>query len=197
VLGAALAALAVAPTIAASAAPKGPDTVPVAVYVNVDEMSALRPFRDPETHTLPGPGDTGYEAYIALRDRVLEEAFAELRRRVPKRFKLFPALEPVAPHALKIDMWIADLATTCSAPTYYKYLWVRTTPTQTGFATNWDGLGVRSETIVSFEMAPRQRLRADLDAWVELWSQVPYLHVRPVQPGEQEEAPPPEPEAEV
>lgn len=168
-----------------------PGELPVAVYVNVDEMSALWPFRDPETGTFPGPGDPGHEAYQARWNEVIAHAFEQLRRRVPPEFELIAANDPDAPYALKIDVWIADMSTSCNAPTFYKYLWVRTYPGAGGIVTNWDGLGVRSDTLVSVEMTESERRLADLDAWVELWAQVPYLHLR-IAP---EEAPQDAPEA--
>jgi hypothetical protein len=175
----------------AAAAPPAP--VPVAVYVNVDEMSVLWPFRDPKTRAFPAPGEPGREAYLARWNEVINQAFKELRRRVPAQFDLVAARDPNAPYAIKIDVWIADLATTCDAPTFYKYLWVRTYPGRDGFITNWDGLGVRSQTLVDVQMAEAKRRRADLDSWVELWAQVPYLHVAPAPPKAQPEEPAPAP----
>jgi len=188
--------LSAAPATPAAAAP---GTLPVAVYVNVDEMAVLWPFRDPESHAFPGAGEPGHEAYMARWNQVIAQAFRELRRRVPREFDLIAARDPDAPYALKIDVWIADLATDCNAPTFYKYLWVRTFPGRDGVITNWDGLGVRSQTLVNVETEEAERRRADLDAWVELWAQVPYLHVAPAPPGHGPpdtpgDAPPPEPE---
>jgi len=154
--------------------------VPVAVYVNVDEMSVLWPFRDPETGVLPAPGAEGYDAYHAVWERVITQTLTEVRRRVPKDFVLLPARSPDQPYAIKIDLWIADLATSCGAPTFYKYLWVRTRQSDDGYATNWDGLGVRSTTLLDVAMPSTAMREAEVDAWVELWSQVPYLHVVPV-----------------
>jgi hypothetical protein len=170
--------------IPAGPALAAPKDLPVAVYVNVDEMAALSPFRDPETHAFPGPGEPGREAFAARWSEVIGRAFRELRRRVPPEFDLIAARDPDTPYALKIDVWIADLATSCNAPTFYKYLWVRTFPGEEGIVTNWDGLGVRSATVVDIGMEPAERSSADLDAWVELWAQVPYLHLRLLQPGE-------------
>jgi len=169
-------------SLAAPAAAAPPRSLPMAVYVNVDEMAALWPFRDPKTHKFPGPDDPGREAYLARWNEVIGRAVRELRRRVPPEFDLVAARDPNAPYAIKIDVWIADLATTCDAPTFYKYLWVRTYPGQSGVLTNWDGLGVRSQTVIDAQAAPGVMHRADLDAWVELWAQVPYLHLQPAPP---------------
>jgi hypothetical protein len=189
-----LACLACVAPLAAPAAAAGPKSMPVAVYVNVDEMSALWPFRDPKTRAFPRTGEPGREAYLARWNEVINRAFMELRRRVPPEFDLVAARDPNAPYAIKIDVWIADLATTCDAPTFYKYLWVRTYPGRDGFVTNWDGLGVRSQTVMDVQMAQADFHRADLDAWVELWAQVPYLHVRPAAHGEKPHAPPAAPQ---
>jgi hypothetical protein len=166
--------------VLASGAPEARPKVPVAVYVNVDEMSALWPFRNPETGVFPKPGEAGYDAYRAVWEAVIGETLKEVRRRVPKEFVLLPARSSDQPYVIKIDLWIADLATSCGAPTYYKYLWVRTRQRGDGYATNWDGLGVRSDTLVDVAMPPPAFRSANGDAWVELWAQVPYLHVTPV-----------------
>lgn len=179
-----LLAVACAAGLAAPATAAPPASQSVAVYVNVDEMSALWPFRDPETHAFPKEGEPGREAYLKRWNDVINHAFRELRRRVPADYALVAARDPDAPYALKIDVWIADLATSCGAPTFYKYLWVRTFPGRNGVITNWDGLGVRSTTLVSTEMPEADRHGADLDAWVEMWAQVPYLHVAPAPPGQ-------------
>lgn len=188
---AAVACLAGVLPLAAPAAAAPPKGTPVAVYVNVDEMAALWPFRDPKTGAFPGPDDPGREAYLARWNELINVAFLELRRRVPAEFELVAARDPDAPFGIKIDVWIADLATTCNAPTFYKYLWVRTYPGRDGFITNWDGLGVRSQTLIDVQVPEADRHRADLDAWVELWAQVPYLHLQPAPP----RTAPPEPPA--
>lgn len=180
---AALAGLLAAPGVVA-AGPEPGAPVPVAVYVNVDELSALWPFRDTETGAFPAPEDPKYAAFREAWSGVIAEAVGELRRRMPKEFLLFPARSPEDPYAMKIDVWVADLQTGCGAPTFYKYLWVRTHTRGAAVATNWDGLGVRSDTLVDTGMPPRARDRADAQAWVELWSRVPYLHLRPLAPGE-------------
>jgi hypothetical protein len=166
-----------APLTAFAAEAPVPARVPVAVYVNVDEMAALWPFRDSETGAFPKEGEDGYVLYRTAWGAVIEQAFAELRRRMPQGFILLPARSTEQPYAFKIDVWIADMATSCDAPTYYKYLWVRTHTKQGPFATNWDGLGVRSDTLIHRDMPILDRNRADVDAWVELWAQVPYLHL--------------------
>lgn len=173
----------------AEAADREPAPVPVAVYVNVDEMSELWPFRDPDTGAFPKEGTPEYAPYRAAWGQVIGQAFRELERRMPKGFALLPARSESQPYAFKIDVWIADMATSCDAPTYYKYLWVRTHTREGPFATNWDGLGVRSETLIRVDMPIRERYRADTDAWIELWAQVPYLHLAPRR--EAPEEPPP------
>jgi len=200
-LGLALALAALAPAGAAAAEDKPPGRIPVAVYVNVDEMSALWPFRDTDSGTFPKEGEAGYVLYRAAWEAVIEQAFTELRRRMPQGFVLLPARSREQPYAFKIDVWIADMATTCDAPTYYKYLWVRTHTREGPFATNWDGLGVRSDTVIHRDMPILDRNRADVDAWIELWARVPYLHLTP--PGDRTPdapapappTPPPPPEA--
>jgi hypothetical protein len=180
---------------AAGEAPPGP--IPVAVYVNVDEMAALWPFRDPDTGAFPQEGTPEYAPYRAAWGQVIEQTFRELKRRMPQGFLLLPARSREQPYAFKIDVWIADMATSCDAPTYYKYLWVHTRTREGLFATNWDGLGVRSETLIHRNMPILERNRADVDAWVELWAQVPYLHLTPHDPDTPQEKPAPTPAPEA
>lgn len=168
---------AVATGLAREARAAGP-ALPVAVYVNVDEMSTLWDYRDAETGAFPEPGDARYDEYSTQWKSLIELAFREIRRRTPGNFMLFPSTAPDEPHAIRITVWIADLATSCNAPTYYKYLWARTPTVDEEYTTNWDGLGVRSDTLIDSGMPKPQRARADLEGWAELWSQVPYLHVR-------------------
>ena len=163
----------------------------VGVYVNVDEMAALWPYRDGESGDVPRPGDEGFPAYKERWQNLVQAALKEIRRRVPRHIPVLPATGPTQDFAVKISIWIADIATHCSSPEFYKYIWVRTQQSVEGVATNWEGLGVKSQTLLSTKMDKATRARADLDSWVELWSKVPYLHLLPA---EQKEALPLEPQ---
>jgi len=150
----------------------------VGVYVNVDEVAALWPYRDPKTGALPKAGDAAYPAYLKHWQALIQQAFREIRQRVPREFDIFPATAADQPFTVRIEVRLADMRTHCGAQEFYKYLWVRV-PKDAKLVTNWDGLGVRSSTLVSAAMGDAERTRAHVDSWVELWAQVPYLHVAP------------------
>jgi len=158
---------------------RGVDIPAIDIFVNVDELAVLWGFRDPKTGTHPKKGDADYPEYLKRWQVLIKEVFKEIRQRVPHSVKLLPAT-PDAPHTgLHIDMTVADISTSCHSEQYYKYLWVRTYQDD-GLSTNWDGLGVRSDTVVKRTMDDPARVKADVDTWVQLWAQLPYLHlVRP------------------
>ncbi|MBI5136537.1 MAG: hypothetical protein HZA24_04265 [Nitrospirae bacterium] len=159
------------------AAPTAPTAVPpeVAVYVKVDELAVLWGFRDKDTGAYPQPGDPRYEEYRLRWQTLVHEVFRQIRLRVPRHITIRPATQG-DPAGLHVDVTVADMSTTCAGHDYYKYLWVRTYQDD-GITTNWDGLGVRSDTVVERSMDAPQRVKADLDAWVQIWGQVPYLRV--------------------
>ena len=157
---------------------------PVELFVNVDDMSALWPFRDNETGAIPEPGDAQYDAYRERWQALVTSVFEQLRPRVPRQYKIIAARTEELTAPLRIGVWVADMQTSCSAPTYYKYLWVQINQREPLYATNWDDLGVRSDAIIDMNLPKAERDRADLASWLELWGQVPYLHVRRAEPGE-------------
>lgn len=150
---------------------------PVGVYVNVDEMHALWPHRDEKTGLFPKKGEPGFEEYKAQWQALINQAFGEIRKRVPRNLPLFPATSKDQPFALKISFWVADMPVSCGANTFYKYFWVTTKQVDPTYTTNWDGLGVKSDRLISLEMDQETQNANDLLSWVELWSKVPYLHV--------------------
>ncbi len=148
----------------------------VGVYVNIEELAALWPHRNGDTGQFPQKGEPGYEAYRSQWQLLITEAFTEIRKRVPRSFNILPITGPDQNFDVKLEVWIADMRTTCNSPDAYKYLWVKSGKGD-GVVSNWDGLGVRSNTLISLNMAPHQRLKANTDSWTELWAQVPYLHL--------------------
>jgi hypothetical protein len=175
---------AVSPAGAAEIKPQWTGQVPVELYVNVDDMSALWPFRDDETGAVPREGEENYDAYRERWQTLVTSVFEQLRPRVPRHYKIVAARTEELTAPLRIGVWVADMQTSCSAPTYYKYLWVQISQPEPLFASNWDDLGVRSEAIIDMNLPKDRRDRADLESWMELWGQVPYLHVRKALPGE-------------
>ncbi len=166
----------------------------VEIYVKVDDLAVLWGFRNKETGLPPKQGEPGYEPYRKRWQTLIQEVFREIRKRVPANVRLIPATSETQRAGVRVDMTVADIATSCSSNEYYKYLWVRTYQDD-GTTTNWDGLGVRSSTLVKRDMDDRARVAADVDAWVQLWAQVPYLHaernatpVDPIVPPEADES---------
>ena len=147
----------------------------VEIYVKIDAMAVLWGFRNKDTGLPPKQGEPGYDRYRERWQTLIQEVFKEIRKRVPANVKLIPATSETQHAGVRVDMTVADIATSCSSNEYYKYLWVRTYQDD-GTSTNWDGLGVRSSTLVRRGMDDRERVTADVDAWVQLWAQVPYLH---------------------
>ncbi|MFQ5508423.1 MAG: hypothetical protein ACE5FN_03705 [Leptospirillia bacterium] len=162
-------------------AKKNRDRIPVGIYVNFDEMAPLWPHRSGENDQFPVEGEEGFEDYQKTWNNLFERVMAEITLRVPRRYQLMPITEVNPPYPVNLRIWIGDVATSCDAPTYHSYLWVRTKPEVTGFRTNWDGLGVSSETLVDVTHSPKRRLQEALDSWVETWSQVPFLQIREIE----------------
>lgn len=152
-------------------------TFPVGVYVNVDEMHALWPHRNEETGLFPKKGEPGFEEYKTQWQALINQAFSEIRKRVPRNLPLFPATGKDQPFALKVSFWVADMPTSCGASTFYKYFWVTTKQMDPTYTTNWDQLGVQSDRLISLQMPKETQNANDLLSWVELWAKVPYLHV--------------------
>ncbi|MDH4228220.1 MAG: hypothetical protein OEW11_00555 [Nitrospirota bacterium] len=150
----------------------------VEIYVNIDEMAALWKFRDDKTGVLPAEGTPEREAYREKWMALSAEVLAEARKRIPRQYKVVPAAGKELHAPLRLGVFLADIQTSCNAPTYYKYLWVRIWQEGDAFATNWDGLGARSETVADTRSPADKLLRDGLRSWTEVWGQVPYLRVR-------------------
>jgi len=164
------------PNAALAAGPQGTRPA-LEIYVKVDEMAVLRGFRNKETGLFPKAGEPLFDAYNKRWQTMVSEVFKEIRRRVPRHVAILPATGKEQNTGMHIDVTVADMSTSCDSVDYYKYLWVRTYQQDTGVTTNWDGLGVRSQQVVRSDMTDREKVRGDIDAWVQIWAQVPYLHL--------------------